>query len=863
MNKTILLTPNERLSEQHVNEFALSKMNGEIFRKDAPSLFQADRIEVIDINKLKGESKQKTVDVEAFEGNNLVLVDEGHRGATGESSAWMGYRAQLCAQGFSFEYSATFGQAMQATNNPNLPSQYAKCILFDYSYKHFYRDGYGKQYQILNLSDFNSEDSRQLYLTACLLAFYQQLRVFQDFGAEMRKYNLEKPLWVFVASRVTQAVSKQEVSDVIDVLLFLAAFLRAENRPLVLGRLQDLVSGNAALLDRQDRPLFKNAFAYLASLRLTPGQVYADVISLLFNASQAGSLRVSLLKDAEGELALQIGENRPFGVINVGDAGALYKACRERSELQADSQAVGDSLFADINRDQSPINVLIGAKRFTEGWNSFRVSTMGLMNVGQTEGAQIIQLFGRGVRLWGKDFSLTRSGSLPGIPRYLPLLEKLYVFGLRADYMDRFRDFLEKEGVPANPIDLMIPIVKRKWPERLRVLRVQDFDFKKDGAKPTLSAWPEERPDPVRLDWYPHVFQISAQTDEEAATARNAAKLSGAHTAFMDMDRIYFELHRFKSEKGWYNLNLPRSAVTGLLNDASWYTLLIPSAVLEVRSFAQVREWEQIAIALLKKYCEKFYNYKRAEAEAPHMKYIELKPTDENFIEGDQYFVRLDEQEQTLKGQIEELAGTIQKLREAIAKGDFAGIAGIPFAKGFKPIFFSEHLYHPLIAASGIEVRPMALNEGERQFVEDLKSYYQAQKSGFFLDKELYLLRNRTRGHGMGFFEAGNFYPDFIVWILHQGLQYITFVDPKGIRNEPGLNAPKLQFHKTIKKKQGGLGDDKIVLNSFILSRTAFDEIRHFEGGVSKQQVEAANVLFLGDGGRAYLAKMFQAIVPN
>ncbi len=33
---------------------------------------------------------------------------------------------------------------------------------------------------------------------------------------------------------------------------------------------------------------------------------------------------------------------------------------------------------------------------------------MGLMNVGATEGAQIIQLFGRGVRLKGFDFSLKR-----------------------------------------------------------------------------------------------------------------------------------------------------------------------------------------------------------------------------------------------------------------------------------------------------------------------------------------------------------------------------------------------------------------------------------------------------------------------
>src|SRR3546814_19182052 len=58
---------------------------------------------------------------------------------------------------------------------------------------------------------------------------------------------------------------------------------------------------------------------------------------------------------------------------------------------------------SDLNKD-SRLNVLIGSRKFTEGWSSWRVSTMGLLNMGQGEGSQIIQLFGRGVRLKGKGF---------------------------------------------------------------------------------------------------------------------------------------------------------------------------------------------------------------------------------------------------------------------------------------------------------------------------------------------------------------------------------------------------------------------------------------------------------------------------
>jgi hypothetical protein len=36
----------------------------------------------------------------------------------------------------------------------------------------------------------------------------------------------------------------------------------------------------------------------------------------------------------------------------------------------------------------------------------------------------------------------------------------------------------------------------------------------------------------------------------------------------------------------------------------------------------------------------------------------------------------------------------------------------------------------------------------------------------------------------VGFFEAGNFHPDFIVWLIDKGHEYISFVDPKGIREQ-------------------------------------------------------------------------------
>ena len=58
-----------------------------------------------------------------------------------------------------------------------LEQRYAKNILFDYFYKYFYKDGFGKDYRILNLANDKDDQIRRLYLTACLLAFYQQQKL--------------------------------------------------------------------------------------------------------------------------------------------------------------------------------------------------------------------------------------------------------------------------------------------------------------------------------------------------------------------------------------------------------------------------------------------------------------------------------------------------------------------------------------------------------------------------------------------------------------------------------------------------------------------------------------------------------------
>ena len=161
---------------------------------------------------------------------------------------------------------------------------------------------------------------------------------------------------------------------------------------------------------------------------------------------------------------------------------------------------------------------------------------MGLMNVGKGEGAQIIQLFGRGVRLKGYDLSLKRSGKtqLPeGVerPKHIGVLETLGIFGIHADYMAQFRDFLEEEGLPTNDdrIEFLLPVIKNLGTQKLKTIRLKktingvstEFGdaFRKLGPVPTL-AKPDPASDPstdylqknqVVLNWYPKIQAMKSR----------------------------------------------------------------------------------------------------------------------------------------------------------------------------------------------------------------------------------------------------------------------------------------------------------------------------------------------------------------
>ena len=891
LDRTLLITPNEGLSSQHIDEFGLSDIHAEAFSPRSGKKMFTD-VEVIEITKLADESGEKTVSVKCFEGNNLVFVDEAHKGSSGD--IWWKNREALTKQGFSFEYSATFGQAVasQSTANDRVRRrlEYGKCTLFNYSYRYFYNDGFGKDYNVMNLKMWYEGTQLRLYLTAYLLCLYEQSMIYNSDARVNTQFLIDRPLGVFVGTSVNAQQSGNAnvaTTDVLEVIGFLRAYL--ENRSEFVGYIAQLLNPAEGIKDVDGHSLFAKSFTFIKK-GLVSGQelqraedIYDGIRRVLFHAeSQTATIVLDLLRGANEEIGVRVGEGKYFAVINIGNNTQFIKTCKELEQPYEchPKDFTEASLFRTINDEGSTITMLIGAKKFNTGWNSYRVSVMGLMKIGQTEGSDIIQMFGRGVRLRGYQHSLKRSSELPEdikpseLPEQLRTIETLYVFGVKAEYMKVFDEATKANDMPEGSSDTETLTIETMWttepfPSDLKTIQVKEkADFKKLEVLDITQY--RDKVD-VTLDMYATaVSNYSGECKSSNVATRNESKLSAMHINLLDWNEIYYQLTDMIADRGWHNMMFSKAELKNVMEDASWYTLYIPKKELLPRSFGKdVAKWKQITIVLLRAYIEKVYSRQRRIYNDDNVVSVPLSVDSDNIIKKHIIQIRKDKTEETKH---------IQQLIDMIESRTMTADTMIE-SPWFEGLYFDKHLYIPLLylmekdmtgfrpyvdRLSGqpwLKISPIPLNDGERDFVKDLRTFCQNHADDEILkNRKLFLLRNQSK-KGVGFFDGNGFYPDFILWVKEGRKQKVVFIDPKGIRNlDDGMKNPKIQLYARLRDViMPQLRDKNLKLDSYILSVTPYNQIR-WNAKPEKRVFIENHVLFQKDGDD-YIGMMMDAIL--
>ena len=357
-----------------------------------------------------------------------------------------------------------------------------------------------------------------------------------------------------------------------------------------------------------------------------------------------------------------------------------------------------------------------------------------------------------------------------------------------------------------------------------------------------LRAFPLSRPPwPPGETWHPPAGRSGADgLTAVVAHAGRDVSIPAASLELVDWQKIYLELLEYKERKGLTNLAVrpetPRKIVA-ISQPATLYSLVADESVVAPRSFADTALLHEATVSILRKYTDKFYHVRQERWDSEHMVYTELDSEDANFQD---YTVRI------ARGEAQ-LIAAIQKL---IEEGDRIYRED---TRELRSIHFDRHLYQPLLVEQGDKVKsqPPGLNDSERRFAEDMRTYCRSEKDKSLAHKEVYLLRNLSRGKGIGFFEKRGFYPDFILWIKDDFAQRIVFIDPHGmLRAEAYMHDDKARLHESLPELAKATGErtklKNVALDSFLVSATPYEDLckKYDDGSWDKNRFTKAHILF-------------------
>ena len=424
--------------------------------------------------------------------------------------------------------------------------------------------------------------------------------------------------------------------------------------------------------------------------------------------------------------------------------------------------------------------------------------------------------------------------------------------------MNHFLEQIEKE-VPdytEYPIEIKLN-QKEKWNGQIMTFRKQyDKEFKEELFELEYKSEVAKR---VTIDLRNKISIAASGLNSQLAEDDETFKENflKRFISFIDFNTLLLEANCYKLIKGYCNLIIKSLTIEKLINDGS-FNLYSHKGQFEI-SEAISGKVQTVAVNLVKDYINKYYADKEKAFLSKYLTYDMLDHSvhAEMFPASHKMIVKIPKNYESF---IIELEASIKDIYDKDSKT-------------LPSIHFDKHLYSPIASiAEGkkfkeIKTIPVRLNEGERDFLRHLKEFVKESKK--FDGKELFVLHNLSV-KGIGFFmESSSFYPDFILWIVDGKMQYIYFLDPKGILlGDNHFNNPKILWCKESAPELGNkiqkeLDKDKkdisVSVSAFILSKTSFDEVRDRWGegtGTTKNDFARNNVLFI-ENNKEYMSKIF------
>lgn len=734
-------------------------------------------------------------------GKWYVLLDEAHKGDS-EDSKRQQYYTLLSQHGFLFNFSATFTDTIDIVTT-----------VYNFNLKKFIEAGYGKHLRISGeqFKDFNKKrdsdftDTEKYEIVLKSLVLLTAIKKEAELIKNINKSLYHNPLLITIANEVNTVKA--------DLKLFfqqlgVIASNDYELKPAKDSIIQDLNANR----DFQ----FKTASIPSRFINLIRDITKKDVLKYVFHASTPGSIEYTRITNNSREIAFRIKTaeaGKHFCLLVASDA--TNWSDNVLSNYEFTNTPLTKSYFKDISMNDSEINILLGSRIFTEGWDSNRPNIINLINMGVDDKAQklVLQATGRGVRIQPingirkrlNHFSTTEKEKLQNI---LPIekeieivnnqnhlaLESLHIFATNKEVIKKIIEGLNRNSSTKD------------WSNLTSIKK--NTEIKEDLL---IASYQDEM---IEIPAY----VISSQEYN---------------------DLIHFVGKEESSHDKILMMQCPDNASLTLV--ATLKEIRTESRIITDGDAKQVSAMDNLLVLNnhFHQMPKKFKSFKKVSNEIVHFEHIqvanlnngELKLLEERIAEA--LTSKYNTQEELIELlQANEIDPNQFKIEfEKLSNPDSFAIGDLSLEINKK--FLKEHYYRPiLIADVGFEqfIRHVISEPSEREFLTELvnqKSKLDKYDWWYFSKIDETLDQVSIPYYDTKEQKYRKFYPDFIFWLKKDDKYFIKFIDPKG--NVIGIRNAKDKangYEKSFKDIDLKHDDIDVYVDLFFYNNSAgFEEL--------------------------------------
>ncbi|EAI3233153.1 hypothetical protein E3E98_08310, partial [Campylobacter jejuni] len=400
----LILAPNEIILKQIEKELRANDLEAKILNSDdlkARSLFGNDvflyRSDLLDDGENISKNKDgKRIDYHDYLQNNgwYIFLDEAHRGDSTDSKR-KSYIKELSdglgdKKGFIFNFSATF------TDDVDMLT-----CAYNYNLNKFNSSGYGKEIVLFDDELKIDEDSEEE------LRIEQVLKSFLVFCLVKKSKELIKDKTLTYHNPLIIVVSDKVNTDDAGIKIYFKAVKKILENSFDLKVLKNNLKSELQKL----KPEFSNYNLNSIFIDLLNEINETDMKKYIFHDNLANSLEACKINKNQREIVVKSkNSSKPFLLVNIGD-NKEWANFIDGLGISI-GQELSNGYFDNINDENSPINIMLGSKVFSEGWDSNRVNEILFLNIGSKNAIKYVtQTIGRGVRIEPKKGDKKRKGN--------------------------------------------------------------------------------------------------------------------------------------------------------------------------------------------------------------------------------------------------------------------------------------------------------------------------------------------------------------------------------------------------------------------------------------------------------------------